>query len=53
MPNLATTVIGLLVLGVFVLAAYYTYKSLKKGDCGSCGGCSRNCEESNCRDCKK
>jgi hypothetical protein len=53
MPNLATILIGLVVLGVFVIAAYYTYKSLKGGNCCGCEGCSKTSEENGCKDCKK
>jgi hypothetical protein len=54
MPNIATIVIGLLVLCLFIAAGYFTVKSLRKGDCGGCNECSKNCGEGcNSKDCKK
>ena len=44
MPNAVTIVLGIVILGVFVFAAYSVYKSMKKGDCGSgCAGCNKDC----------
>jgi len=54
MPNVATIVIGLLVLCLFIAAGYFTAKSLRKGDCGSCNGCNKGCsEDCNGKNCKK
>ncbi|MDR2698146.1 MAG: FeoB-associated Cys-rich membrane protein [Candidatus Methanoplasma sp.] len=41
MVNEATLIAALAVAAVVILAAYYSHRSLKRGECAGCSGCGK------------
>jgi hypothetical protein len=53
MLNAATLVVGMVTFAVIAISAYFTFRTMKRGGCGSCDGCKENAGGPTCGQCKK